>query len=102
MENLNKENFWNDVYAKYPNATQEFCNWIDNYKEQNGWNKLFGSDVKFHHIPVAMQLGIWFEFSFQQGCGNFTIELTADFDFAEDVRMWLDHREQVIMIYERG
>lgn len=76
--NLNKENFWNEVYKKYPKGVQVFCDWIDNYKKQNDWNKLFRAEVsvsqpksfvhvrtdapKFHDLPRAMQIGIMIEF----------------------------------------
>lgn len=82
-ENLNKENFWNELYVKYPSGVQVFCDWIDRYKHNNSWNKLFNgrldlaswneneeqwvysgsSDApKFHDLPYAMQIGIWIEF----------------------------------------
>lgn len=58
MENLNKENFWNELHAKYPTAVNHFCKWIDAYKEEVGWKKLFADGVKFHDIPFDMQNGI--------------------------------------------
>lgn len=76
-ENLNKENFWNEAYAKYPDGVQVFCDWIDRYKKENHWRDLFNggflvnpkgnSDIfteapKFHDIPLAMQAGILQEF----------------------------------------
>lgn len=71
MENLNKENFWNEMYQKYPLAMKDFCSWIDEYKKRNDWNDLFHNkaasydakhSVKFHDIPIAMQMGIWREY----------------------------------------
>jgi hypothetical protein len=78
-ENLNKENFWDELYAKYPEQVQHFCNWIDEYKRRNNWEVLFNDKVwcadnqgegayqitqapKFHHLPIAMQMGIWMEY----------------------------------------
>lgn len=66
MDNLNKENFFNELMEKYPAATKDFCNWIDKYKDANFWDRLFGNNyrddnstwIKFHHIPIEMQLGI--------------------------------------------
>ncbi len=79
MESLTKENFWNDLHAKYPLAVDQFCKWIDEYKKRIGWNKLFNdcyiesnvrraangeichidySAPKFHDIPFDMQRGI--------------------------------------------
>lgn len=63
MENLNKENFWDVLMEKHPKAMKEFCEWIDKYKAANAWPLLFSGDqIKFHDLPIDMQLGIilWF------------------------------------------
>jgi len=65
MQNLNKENFWNDLKKKYPDAVDHFCKWIDEYKKEVDWNNLFGNNmsqlnpqIKFHDLPIDMQNGI--------------------------------------------
>ena len=76
MENekgLTKENFFNELYEKYPKAMQIFCNWIDEYKKSVNWNELFNDgkawaggvtkSPKFHELPYAIQNGIWIEFA---------------------------------------
>lgn len=78
MQNLNKENFWNELHAKYPTAVNHFCKWIDEYKKEVGWNKLFNSDSeyqnadgknapapKFHDLPFDMQNGILARFELE-------------------------------------
>lgn len=80
MENLNKENFWNEAYEAFPTATKVFCDWIDKWKKDNHWNKLFNSDSnwqdkngknakapKFHDLPLEMQIGIWLAFEIDNG-----------------------------------
>lgn len=70
MDNLTKENFWNEMQQKYPLAMNDFCMWIDEYKKANNWSSLFPitkrknhwMDIKFHHLPIAMQMGIWNEY----------------------------------------
>lgn len=70
-ENLTKENFWNELQEKYPYGMKIFCDWIDEYKKANDWDSLFPitkrkkhwMDIKFHHLPLAMQIGIWLEFA---------------------------------------
>lgn len=71
---LTKENFWNDLFQKYPTATKIFCQWIDRYKESVNWVLLFGQDErtrdmtpKFHQIPIAMQMGILLQFALENG-----------------------------------
>lgn len=74
-QNLNKENFFNELVLKYPKAMSIFCKWIDQYKLDNKWDEIFTFKTvpvneneqtivihKFHHIPYAMQVGIIFQF----------------------------------------
>lgn len=58
MENLNKENFWNELHKQCPEAVDHFCNWIDDFKKANDWDSLFDPELKFHDLPFDMQNGI--------------------------------------------
>lgn len=70
MDNLNKENFWNDLMKEYPGAVEHFCNWIDAYKKEVEWDKVFGPNVKFHDIPLEMQNGIIARFELEKFNGK--------------------------------
>lgn len=72
QQGLKKEDFFNEMNSKFPKAMEEFCKWVDRYKEAVGWSMLFNSESnyqnaegknapapKYHNIPYAMQLGIW-------------------------------------------
>lgn len=79
METLTKENFWNEMEQKYPKAMEHFQNWINGYKADNDWHLLFNEDTsntkdmsdnfifnsvpKYHELPIAMQFGIFVEYS---------------------------------------
>lgn len=75
MENLNKENYFTEIWAaKYPKAKNHFCKWIDKYKLDNKWNNMFATHldsdskarvcpIKFHTLPFAMQFGILCEYT---------------------------------------
>jgi hypothetical protein len=75
MKNLNKENFWDEMELKYPVAMHVFKGWIDQYKKEVNWDRLFreryldemcGIDApapEFHNIPFDMQIGILMRFS---------------------------------------
>lgn len=72
MKGLTKENFWNDLMAKYPSAVKKFCDWIDEYKKEVGWDSLFGNHliskteaIKFHDLPYDMQNGILARFDLE-------------------------------------
>lgn len=72
MESLTKENFWNELNNAYPEQMKEFCAWIDEYKKRVDWDGLFNglkgpftSSPKYHDLPIAMQLGIFWEFSME-------------------------------------
>lgn len=58
MDNLNKENYWNEIKAQYPDAMKIFLEWIDKYKEKIGWGKFFVEGIKFHDLPFEFQNGV--------------------------------------------
>lgn len=102
--NLTKENFWNELYAQYPEAVQQFCDWIDQYKTENNWVQLFNSGAvmaksshgvfepshyttsapKFHDLPLAMQTGIWIQFVQERGGCSWEVDL-FEFDLREEI-----------------
>lgn len=58
MKNLNKENFWNEMQEKHPITMKKFCIFIDEFKEKHEWNRMFNPKIKFHDIPIVMQIGV--------------------------------------------
>lgn len=46
MKNLNKENFFNAMAEKYPEAMQLFCDWIDAYKASINWVSVFNGTTE--------------------------------------------------------
>lgn len=71
MDNLNKENYFNEMTERYPVAMKKFNDWIDGYKKEVNWNIVFNSyseyqnrfgknaiAPKFHDLPFDMQKGI--------------------------------------------
>lgn len=77
MDSLTKENTWNALEAKYPKAFAHFSEWMDNYKKEVNWDKLFNNLVdpemlkdlkpyakdgdvatKFHDLPFELQIGV--------------------------------------------
>jgi hypothetical protein len=70
-EQLTKSNFWDAMLKQYPEAMQEFCTWIDEYKKACDWQQLFNYYAtdedrvnlrKYHDIPGEMQYGIFISF----------------------------------------
>jgi len=98
-EGLTKENFWNELYKAYPQGTQVFCEWIDEYKKACNWNDLFRdhlnadakfSSPKFHDLPYDMQLGIWIRFRRDMGFYH------VDDDLPENLRESITHVVKMI------
>lgn len=71
MENLNKENFFDQMSEQFPDAMKHFHKWLGEYKLKVNWNDLlcaayirkgeidvFYEPIKFHQLPFEMQLGI--------------------------------------------
>jgi hypothetical protein len=78
-----KESFWNDIEKDYPGEIKIFREWIDAYKQRINWGDLFPikqrnhywADIKFHHLPDAMQIGIFYQYTIETPCQYpFTIE----------------------------
>ena len=88
------ENFFNYLYVKYPEGMKVFCDWVDQYKLAVDWNTLFNSGgilrtgeakaPKFHELPYALQLGIFFEFIRWNGGCEYSIENINALDFKDE------------------
>lgn len=109
MENLNKENFWNALHEKCPDAMEHFMKWIDDYKKEIGWDGLFASGwanplnyhIKFHDIPFEMQNGIIARYELEvynnkDGLGKERYENTAG-QYRQQVReLFIDLQKSII------
>lgn len=100
-EPLTKENFFNEMMDTFPHSMKVFCNWIDEYKKEIEWENLFMNGIrkvktKFHHLPYAMQQGIWIEFVgqtlhkyFEQPeysyCGDLELDIKTVFEEMEQM-----------------
>jgi hypothetical protein len=60
--------------------------WMDEYKKGVQWDELFGNifptnnKTKYHDLPIAMQLGIFIQFTSEMGNGVF-IDGMKNFDY---------------------
>ncbi len=106
MENLTKENFFNELMEKYPAAMANFCKWIDEYKKRVDWHGLFnwnyhagekepdGKDKyrypKFHEIPYEMQIGIILKWM-QEATEQDESMLDVRNDFIEMMELYNSH-----------
>lgn len=104
-EVLTRENFWNELKVKYPHEMEAFCKWIDEYKARVGWNRLFGAHEtrlngrvvcgghapKFHQIPIAMQIGIFFQFTTETAKHyDLLSEVPTMKAFVDSITQWFD------------
>ena len=105
MENLTKENFWNDLMDKYPEEMKRFCAWIDEYKKRVDWERLFGNfspevlsvkvaRTKYHDLPIAMQIGIFLQFTIENGGFSTWAHLSPEVknmdSLVEAIRSWFE------------
>lgn len=70
MDNLGKENFWDEMENKFPMAVDVFKKWIDQYKKRVNWGILFSDGIKFHDIPYELQMGIMNRFFIETYAGE--------------------------------
>lgn len=78
IQKLTKEEFWDTIKEKYPKAFEHFHEWLTKYKEEvyypvfdvnysynKNFNLVIGKNCpKYHELPVAMQFGIFTEYTF--------------------------------------
>lgn len=91
LKSLTKEAFWNELYAKYPELMQEFCQWIDEYKKSVSWPDLIGSYIKYHDLPIGLQIGVFIQWTMERGSNeNFMYGSTCESmeQFAAAVKDW--------------
>lgn len=79
--------FWDALFESYPQSVKEFYDFIDEYKVLNNWNELFIDGVKFHNLPIELQLGVWIDFQFSRGCGN-SDNISFGCDVFEQESVW--------------
>lgn len=100
MENLTKEDFWNNLKSKYPGEVENFCKWIDTYKTKVNWEKLFNNgsphyahqgwhNPKYHDIPVGMQIGIFLQYISETGSENIPY-LVAQAKQLSDIKIFIE------------
>lgn len=93
---LTKENFWNELMEHYPSEMDRFCKWIDEYKKRVEWEYLISSDphipagplndrkaLKYHQIPIAMQIGIFIQFRLENPSDDSTAIMVSFGDVIE-------------------
>ena len=93
ITSLTKENFWDELMEKYPDEMKTFCVWIDEYKVRIAWPFLFsGTEIKYHHLPIAMQVGIFIQYTKEVNGPNLDIPPLMD-NFPGTIREWFrkDH-----------
>ena len=107
-KNLSKDNFWNELYEKcHGGPVQVFCEWIDEYKKKMDWNSLFPiterknhwMDIKFHHLPLAMQVGIIMQFYHEtKSQWRYELELTpTPGNWASEIYEWFMEEHKLIL-----
>lgn len=62
MENLTKENCFDNLEAVYPESSKKFSQWIKNYFFYNRLNEVLLPGVTFLSLPLAFQMGILLTF----------------------------------------
>lgn len=110
IRSLTKENFWNELSDKCPGEMKRFKEWIDEYKKQVVWEYVFCNgfvciqyetpegrgmihtsmrDLKYHDLPIAMQVGIFIQYTLEvPHTTRFVAFPVAMDDFAEVIRIW--------------
>lgn len=117
-ENLTRENFWDALYAQYPKGVNVFCEWVDEYKKKYNWDTLFKGDIrsiavtgtsvtceydtlKYHDLPLAMQIGIWIEFVCDRGGCAWEIDDMFTYNWKEDITEYCKMLQEEVTLQEK-
>lgn len=96
-KSLTLENFWNPLKKIYPDSMNAFCKWVDEYKKRVNWPELLGSAIKYHDLPIAMQIGIFFQFTFEYRTNLFLVEDVHSMDsLLEAIKGFLNYDQYII------
>ena len=100
-ESLTKENFWNEIEQKYPNAFKVFSDWITEYftslehdifyydKEDNDYYS-----ITFRYLPHAMQHGICLAFIELYIIGEIDFNMMILFDIKYNIEYTFEKIEK--------
>ena len=55
--------FWESLEKRYPAAINDYYRWLHQYKESVGWNHLFKEKTSYVDLPIALQIGIFFQYA---------------------------------------
>lgn len=98
MFNWNKENLFNALQKRFPEALAEFCQWIDDYKNEVGWHDLCQYSTKFHDLPKEMQIGIIMRFSIEMAIKYDGEEKTFESDIQEMITAFIELMEALQIV----
>lgn len=105
-ETLTKE-FWDQLEKQYPLGIKVFTDWIDEYAIRIGWPDVFNeiTNPRYRHLPDALKIGIWIEFTVERGGCGWEIEdmFTQDWneDITESMKMFQEERELALELNHR-
>ncbi len=103
MSLMTKDGFWNEIEKRWPGEFHRFGKWIDDYKKNNHWKDLFKitirdkfwSNIKYHDLPDAMQLGIFIEYTVEESHHYpFEIQEGTMEGIIRDVMEWFCQEEE--------
>lgn len=92
---LNLDIFWTFIKEACPMEYAKFSEWINEYKKTVRWENYFLPEIKFHHIPLMMQIGVMIEYINGQS-HNYTFTIEEKFDATDlftDLQKWFQLEE---------
>ena len=98
-----KQNFdkngWSDLEEEFPREVKIFFLWLDNYKQEVEWDRLFDNinslskrNIQFDHIPLEMQLGILKKFFYEELKIDVDLSLNIDVACVQIAKLFFELR----------
>lgn len=107
---MNQRVFWYALSTQHPLQMHDFRNWIDEYKRRVHWPQLFNTgdmmnygrmvgdnisqhNPKFHDLPQAMQIGIFIQYTVENGGAVFFTDMDSMKAIINGISQWFQHEE---------
>ena len=116
---MTKANFWDKIQSEYPEEMGEFLSWLEEFKRRENWSDLFGQigqakpfpdgsinwadRLKFHDLPNAMQIGIFIQYTIEQGGESFFqpgAEMWTMANMIQAIRQWFHDEHKANQLHK--
>lgn len=118
---MTKADFWDKIQSEYPEEMGEFLSWLEEYKRRENWSDIFGETgqhnvfpsvgikwtdrIDFFNLPNAMQIGIFIQYTVEQGGEDFFQPgwfYNSMADMIQAIRQWFHDEHKANQLHQKN